>query len=634
MANPPKIDGDLSDACWLALPSSSGFSDETTGALVKDDTTVWIGYDDRELYVAVYCHDAVPNRIVARETKRGTSFRGEDRIRFRLNPYNTKQGADESEINVNALGTQYAEFAGGHTNKLEWEGAWDSSARIVSDGWTCELAIPWRNFVRPNTNGKPIVMGVNFERYQARADVYSYWSNLGPQERRDLGGQWVGLVLPPPEKVNPLSMLGYIYGGIDGDRAVQRQGLDARYQFTPSLAGGATLNPDFSNVEGAVTSIDFSYAERLPDETRPFFLEGGDYYSWGMSGVTPFASVRVPAFDAGGKFYGRVGQATDIGLMTTENFGDRNDSIAYIKQTLSPYDSVALTAVSRADPYVRNQVVAGKARLARGDWTLNVGAAHSFDHGPVGDDDLTIRETRGGAGTVSLSWDRKAWSAGATILTVGRDFTARDGYVPFADERGCSVGASYNTQWRSGRIRELGIDLGYVNYQHQDRSFFRDGLDAHIDFRTEKQFAFYADYSLGRFEANHDHLSHAGFTYPSLNKFQNYGLDLQWGVQDGASYTSIGPQVTWRFFDRLSVSAATEIVHLRGAARQDVVSISYDIRRDMGVGGRLVRRNSRTNGYLSFRKSGYGGTETFVILGDPNADTMSRRLVCKVVRAL
>jgi hypothetical protein len=40
------------------------------------------------------------------------------------------------------------------------------------------------------------------------------------------------------------------------------------------------------------------------------------------------------------------------------------------------------------------------------------------------------------------------------------------------------------------------------------------------------------------------------------------------------------------------------------------------------------------NGYLSFRRSGYGGTEYFIILGDPNAETFSAHLVFKIVRPL
>src|SRR5438067_162852 len=80
VTTPPVIDGNLDDACWKTLPSTSGFSDETTGALVPDDTTIRIGYDDTNVYVAFYCHDPQPQSIVARERKRGTDVRGDDSV--------------------------------------------------------------------------------------------------------------------------------------------------------------------------------------------------------------------------------------------------------------------------------------------------------------------------------------------------------------------------------------------------------------------------------------------------------------------------------------------------------------------------------------------------------------------------
>ena len=74
VSKPPVIDGNLDDLCWTQAPSSSGFSDETLGTLVSDDTTVWIAYDDRHIYVAFSCRDAQPAGIVGKETKRGRAF--------------------------------------------------------------------------------------------------------------------------------------------------------------------------------------------------------------------------------------------------------------------------------------------------------------------------------------------------------------------------------------------------------------------------------------------------------------------------------------------------------------------------------------------------------------------------------
>ena len=159
-------------------------------------------------------------------------------------------------------------------------------------------------------------------------------------------------------------------------------------------------------------------------------------------------------------------------------------------------------------------------------------------------------------------------------------------------------------------------------------------MATHFDARTEKQLGFIAEFRNGVFEQNHDNVYTLGLRYPSLDKFRNYGVNVSWGKQDGGSYIDIAPAINWRFFNRLSVGATSEIVRLGGSQQQDIVTVAYDLSRDQGIGGRLVRLNGKANWYLSYRRSGYGGTEYFVILGDPNTEVFSHRLVFKVVKPL
>ena len=92
--------------------------------------------------------------------------------------------------------------------------------------------------------------------------------------------------------------------------------------------------------------------------------------------------------------------------------------------------------------------------------------------------------------------------------------------------------------------------------------------------------------------------------------------------------------VNWRFFEKLSLSLSSEIVRREETEEQDVLSVSYLLSRDRTVGGRLVRTGGHTNFYLSFSRSGYGGTEYFVILGDPNTESFKSRLIFKVVKQI
>ena len=59
IASPPVVDGNLDDSCWS--PAAAGglpqLLEFRTGAAVQAATTAWLGYDDRNLYVAVRCQE-------------------------------------------------------------------------------------------------------------------------------------------------------------------------------------------------------------------------------------------------------------------------------------------------------------------------------------------------------------------------------------------------------------------------------------------------------------------------------------------------------------------------------------------------------------------------------------------------
>jgi hypothetical protein len=44
-----------------------------------------------------------------------------------------------------------------------------------------------------------------------------------------------------------------------------------------------------------------------------------------------------------------------------------------------------------------------------------------------------------------------------------------------------------------------------------------------------------------------------------------------------------------------------------------------------------VAQTCGKNLYFAYRRSGYGGVETFFILGDPNARKFKRRIMTKVI---
>jgi hypothetical protein len=620
---PPVIDGKLDDACWAALPVATDFTDSVLGTPVADQTTVRIGYDDRCIYVAFQCKDSHGRAIVARETRRAASFWDEDQVSVIVNPFHSGRSEEESTFTVNALGTQNAAVAGGRATKHEWEGVWQSAGRIVEDGWVAEMAIPWRIVTRPSGSGGKVTIGLNFSRYQPRTQVASWWSNLGTQYRHELSGEWVGVVMPPAAHTKQLEALAYALGGYEYHGAAGRLGADARYHLTPQLTALATVNPDFSDIEGAVTRIDFSYSELLPYETRPFFLEGANYYADGGVGYKPFASVRIPDFDLGGKFFGRVAPGTDVAVLADGTVGSRTDGVARVRHDFSPYDSLNATVVSASSPGIDNTVGMLGGSTRRGDWKLSGSLSRSLD-----------RSGNGERAGCAVDWGDKHWSASAYNLWVSRLFTARDGYVAFQDDKELSVSGSYGATWRKGPLTWISFGAGSYHDTHYDGSYFQRGTSVYARFETRKQLYINASYSTGRFEDNHDHVWSLYTVYPAENRLCYCGISYRWGRQGGFDYYDLNPFIRWRIRNRLALEGSSEIVHTDGTHTQEVVSVSYDLSRRESVGGRLIERDGRVTWYASFRHSGYAGTEYYVILGDPNSPRFTERLMVKVVQPL
>jgi hypothetical protein len=104
-----------------------------------------------------------------------------------------------------------------------------------------------------------------------------------------------------------------------------------------------------------------------------------------------------------------------------------------------------------------------------------------------------------------------------------------------------------------------------------------------------------------------------------------------WGRRAGAPITFITPSVTWRFGEKLTVGVASALLFHTEDEQQHIVTFNYDFSPERGISGRLVAQTGGTNAYFAYRRSGYGGVETFFILGDPNATRFKRRIMTKVI---
>lgn len=624
-AQPPTIDGDVSDPVWAQASRADTFIDRVSGRPAAEQTTAWLLYDETNIYVAFYCKDAQPSAIVGRETVRDSRYNsrsnGEDYVDIRFDPFNSHRSSDSASFSVNPLGTPSASLAGGRAGKLEWKGDWTAAARRVADGWTAEMRIPWAIINYPAGAAK-IDIGLNLTRYQHRTQIESVWSNTGPERFLERQGTWLGVEAPRHAFRPALSTLPYVLPGLDRARATLRTGLDARATLTPELTAVGSVNPDFGTIEGAVEGIQFSRSERWVEDRRPFFLEGGDdFWAGDENGYgTLFYPNRIPTFDTGLKLYGKAAPATTVGLLSAMDFGRRYDTVLNVRQDFSATSGMGLFLANKTAQDDDNTVglLTGHRRVGKFGTALHVGRSGG-------------REAGGGVNELSFTYSDKDHFTNVRWIRVGSRFRDADGYVPFTGWQGFAAYHEWTTPWRHGPLRKFHMEAFSQYDWHLDGSPFRRSqyLEAALETRNDWRFRISGQYT--RFDDSTDRSVSAAITRGVSNRFNQIGISVDTGQAADRPMTFIGPWARLRVFGKLDVSYGGSVLCLDGHSQQHIATFTYEFSPVRSLGGRVVVWDGNTNWYVSYRNAGARGTDAYVIVGDPNAPRFREQVAMKLV---
>lgn len=622
LENAPVIDGHLNESEWQNASAIEAFIDPYTARPADDQTRVWIGYDKEAIYVAFHAHDSQPDSIIAREIRPGTSFEGEDRLGFGIDPFYARQDGSLSWFYVNALGTQNESFTGGRANKREWRGEWLAKVQRVANGWTAEFKLPWNILNRPGGNS-PKTMAINFERFQARAKVESRWSRASLNSRPEQIACWVGVQPPPPAERIQTQFLTYLapeWGKENRSRSMQA-GLDARINPTSELTLVGSLNPDFRNIEGAVEGIDFSRRERFLSETRPFFLEGGDFFSltsqYGIGRL--FYSQRINDFDAGLKFFGKPTPTTSLGALTAV-FGNRIDSVINLRHHFPGRGSFSLFTTQRQEPGARN-----------GAFGANFN--RQFGHWYIGGETARLQQNRASASSFYLNYEVPRFFVTVRHIAIAPDFDPALGFIPDTDRRGPYLYTSYFSQYRSGKIQEINADLFVNRYRRYNRTRYQEGAEASISllFRSDIRVGMQRE----RFAYSDGQDDVIGFWMNgnTSNRFRQWNLFFETGKRASQKSSFISVGLTQRLFRQVDLNLNSSVFQLDGRTSQQILTVGWEIDAKRALTGRLVRRDNKTNWYFVYRSAGFSGQEIYLIVGDPNAREFTQRASMKIVWA-
>jgi len=323
---PPELDGLLDDPAWASAASFDDLHqfDPVDHGTPSEHTVVYVTFDDDFLYVGARMLDAEPAEIRARQLVQGQTLQYDDTFGIYLDPYNNKRTGYHFQVNPNSIRSE-AVFETPTELNWDWEGIWYAEGRIGDDGWTAEMAIPFKTLNFDVNNGD---WGFTVERTIARKQEgiawVSYNRELNPAAAGLLTGlqgveQGVGLDIVPSVVATQSKVFATSQTTSDTEPS-----LDVFYKFTPSLTGVLTFNTDFSATEVDDRQINLSRFSLFFPEKRDFFLQDVDIFSFGgleRNGI-PFFSRRIGlgdngepvGIDAGAKLTGRVGR-WNIGVL-------------------------------------------------------------------------------------------------------------------------------------------------------------------------------------------------------------------------------------------------------------------------------------------------------------------------------
>ena len=189
----------------------------------------------------------------------------------------------------------------------DWNTVWIPRSRRDAEGWTVEMAIPFRS-LRYRGSG-PQVWGINIRRNVRWKNELSYLSPVprqygaarhpaalaGRHARRPRGA--AAAAQPRRQAVRASATSTPIARSIRRSRTTSNgdAGFDVKYGITQSLTADFTYRTDFAQVEDDDQQVNLTRFNLLFPEKRDFFLEGQGIFAFGGASTTPPTGAATSA---------------------------------------------------------------------------------------------------------------------------------------------------------------------------------------------------------------------------------------------------------------------------------------------------------------------------------------------------
>jgi len=622
-----RVDGLLSEDAWSRASVMGDFRqrEPQEGGPATERTEVRIVYDDDALYIGIMAYDSDPDRVVARILQRDKllqvegfsgklQFAGDDAVAVLLDPFHDHRNAVVFATNPNGAEFEALLTDEGSEVNLDWRGVWEVAGTRHPQGWSAEMAIPWRTLRYPD-GALDQPWGINVFRVIRRKNEETLWRSWGREgegfERVSRAGHLTGLADLPRAGLN-LEAKPFLLGGrrqeandagvlvAEGTREV---GLDLKTELRPGLVLDVTVNTDFAQVEVDDEQVNLTRFDLFVPEKRDFFLENSGVFEFGVPGNAyeppPFLMLfsrrigidedegEVPIL-AGTRLTGRVGSQTVgfLDIVTDSAYGlpRENFSAARIKRDVGESNYVGAMVTDRRGGGAWSTAAGVDGQFVLGGaWVVDGFAASTFASGS---------EATGHAYRAGVNYQGERWGVIASHLVVSDSaraaagFITRDG-VRWSDLYGrrrwrpTALGLRRIDMWFGGRVVtamdgrmedwQAGPGFNPVWESGDEIAFFLNAAEVDIDEGVDLLDSLWVD--PGRYR--NDHIGWIASTarsrwvyVESMGMFSNYyGGTL--GSVGGTLNVAPSPQValalgyTWNAVDVPSGSLSADIASMR-----------------------------------------------------------------------
>ncbi|HOW86684.1 MAG TPA: DUF5916 domain-containing protein [Candidatus Aminicenantes bacterium] len=489
----PKIDGVLDNPVWeteaLKIDAFVQLAPKENGA-PTEKTAAYLGHDEKNLYVAFRAFDR-SGKVRCSITKRDGCLE-DDWVFIFIDTFNEKRRAFSFLINPAGVQMDMMRIEEGGNDNMDdsWDTVFVSDGSIDAEGYTVEMAIPFKSLRFPDEDLKTwnIVLGRNLPR---TGEVI-----LHPTFSRDIPGLLSNgrpfLIRGAVERGRNVEVMPFVTslarGGetAEGRKLAFEPGANFKLGLSSNTTVDLTANPDFSQIEADEPQIDYNlrYALRYA-EKRPFFLEGMEIFNSPDIETVYTRQFNDPSF--GAKLSGKSGRFT-YGLLSAYDLHP-TESLWEIPNGGGETSGVkAFSNVLRTKADVGSGSYIGftltDKELGGGSWSRLGGVDGQlrfknrvFFNFQV----LASSSSAGGERTPlapglfgELFYDTKHWTLGGSYKAVHPDFQASLGFVNRTDYESAGVFASYTLYPDKKYLNQVrfrlqaGVRDGYADGTAQD----------------------------------------------------------------------------------------------------------------------------------------------------------------------